>query len=132
MTEDLTERQKQVKEFFIKERKHWNEELYGSLLRLDPDFLEAWINFFTAPIKKKEALSQKVREFIYIAIDAATTHLYEPGTRRHIRNALSLGATKEELVEVLEIVTGLGIHSVTMGMPILEEELKKSEADAKK
>lgn len=130
--EKLTERQKQVKEWFIKERKYWNEELYGSFLRVDPDFLEAWVNFFTAPFKKKEALSPKVREFIYIAIDASTTHLYEPGTRQHIRNALSLGATKEEIAEVLEIISGLGIHSAVMGMPILEQELKNFKAAPKK
>ena len=129
MTEELTERQEQVKEWFIKERKYWNEELYGSLLRADPDFLESWVNFFIAPFKKKEVLPPKVREFIYIAVDASATHLYEPGTRQHIQNALNLGATKEELLEVLEILTGLGIHSLIMDLPILEQELKRFKAD---
>ena len=47
-------------------------------------------------------------------IDAATTHLYEPGLRQHIRNALRYGATKEEIMEVLELVSVLGIHACTL------------------
>ena len=122
MGEELTERQKEVKQWFIKERQYWSEDLYGSILRMDPDFVVSCVNFVVSQWKNK-ALSPKIREFIYIAIDASTTHLYELGTRQHIRNALKLGATKEELTEVLELITGLGIHSVIMGMPILEEEL---------
>jgi alkylhydroperoxidase/carboxymuconolactone decarboxylase family protein YurZ len=60
--------------------------------------------------------------FIYIAIDAATTHLYEPGLRIHIRNALKHGATKEEILEVYELVSVLGMHTITMGLPALLQE----------
>lgn len=124
-TRELTERQKQVKEWFLKERGFWSDELYGSQLRMDPDFLEAFVKFITSPWKDKGVLLPKVREFLYIAIDAATTHLHESGTRQHMRNALKFGATREELIEVLECLTALGLHSVTMGMPILAEELKR-------
>ena len=64
-----------------------------------------------------------MKELIYIAIDAATTHLYEPGLRQHMRNALNYGATKEEIMEVLELVSVLGIHACTLGVPVLIEEL---------
>ncbi|MFC2067254.1 carboxymuconolactone decarboxylase family protein [Chloroflexota bacterium] len=121
-SKELTKRQAQVKEMFLRERKWWDKS-YDPFLRTDPDFLEAFVNFVTVPLKKG-VLEPKVIEFIYIAIDAATTHLHEYGTRLHIRNALKLGATKEELVEVLELLPGLGIHSVLMGLPILEEELE--------
>jgi alkylhydroperoxidase/carboxymuconolactone decarboxylase family protein YurZ len=46
--------------------------------------------------------------------------------RQHIRNALKQGATKEELLEVFELISGLGVLTCTVGMPILEEELKKA------
>ena len=72
---------------------------------------------------KKGPLEPNFKEPIYIAIDAATTHLYEPGLRQHIRNALRYGVTKEELMEVLELVSVLGIHACTMGVPALMEEL---------
>ena len=76
---------------------------------------------------KKGVLPPKIKELIYIAIDAATTHLYEPGLRQHIQNALKYGATKEEIMEVFELVSVLGIHTCTMGVPILVEEVKKFE-----
>jgi len=46
-------------------------------------------------------LEDKTKELILIAINAATTHLYGPGVRRHIQNALKLGATREEILQVI-------------------------------
>ncbi len=63
---------------------------------------------------------------VYIAMDIATTHLYLPGARIHMANALKHGATREELMEVLQIVSVLGIHSMTEGLPILVEELNRA------
>ncbi len=124
MSEELSERQKQLKEKFIKERGYWSEGIWGQVLSLDPDFFEAYLNFSAVPWKTG-VLPPKIKELIYIAIDASTTHLYEPGLRQHISNALKYGATKEEIMEVLELTSVLGIHTCTMGVPILAEELKK-------
>jgi len=126
MSEELSGRQKQLKERFIAERGYWSEGLWDQVLRLDVDFFEAYLNFSAVPWKKG-VLPPKIKELIYTAIDAATTHLYEPGLRQHISNALKYGATKEEIMEVFELVSVLGIHTCTMGVPILMEELKKSE-----
>lgn len=125
MSEELSERQKQLKENFIKERGYWSEGIWGEVLRLDPDFFEAYLNFSAVPWRKG-VLPPKIKELIYTAIDASTTHLYEPGLRQHISNALKYGATKEEIMEVFELVSVLGIHTCTMGVPILVEELKKA------
>ncbi len=125
MSEELSERQKQLKESFIKERGYWSEGIWGEVLRLDPDFFEAYLNFSAVPWRKG-VLPPKIKELIYTAIDASTTHLYEPGLRQHISNALKYGATKEEIMEVFELVSVLGIHTCTMGVPILVEELKKA------
>lgn len=89
-----------------------------------PEFMEAYLAFRSVP-HRKGPLPKKVKEFILIAINAATTHLYAPGTRRHIQNALRLGATRDELLEVIQLVTIMGIHSMNMALPILAEELAK-------
>ena len=125
MSEELSERQKQLKEKFIKERGYWSEGIWDQVLRLDPDFFEAYLNFSSVPWKTG-VLPPKIKELIYVAIDASTTHLYEPGLRQHIANALKYGATKEEIMEVFELVSVLGIHTCTMGVPILAEELEKT------
>jgi alkylhydroperoxidase/carboxymuconolactone decarboxylase family protein YurZ len=71
---------------------------------------------------KKSGLDALTWEFISIAVDASCTHMYAPGTRRHIRKALELGATTDQVMAVLEGVAVLGLHSVAMGAPILQEE----------
>jgi alkylhydroperoxidase/carboxymuconolactone decarboxylase family protein YurZ len=74
-------------------------------------------------------LEPKVVEFLAIAVDASCTHMYAPGTRRHIRKALELGATKEEIAAVLQAVSVLGIHSSSLGAPILLDELAALEQE---
>ena len=118
--EPLDERQVALKEAFTKNRGYWAPFLDG-LLQLSPDFFEAYLNFSSVPWLTG-TLEPKVKEFIYIAVDGATTHLHEPGLRQHIRNAIGHGATKEELMEVLELVTPLGVHTVTESVPILMKE----------
>ena len=41
-------------------------------------------------------MSAKDVELLSIAFDGSVTHMYAPGTRRHIKGALKLGATMEE------------------------------------
>jgi len=123
MSGQLTPRQKALKEKFLAERGYWKEELFGAILKLDPDYFEAYLSLSAAPWKNG-VLPPKIKELIYIAIDASTTHLYEPGLRQHIQNALKYGATKAEIMEVLELTSVLGIHTMTVGVPVLVEELK--------
>ena len=62
-------------------------------------------------------------------VNAACTHMYEPGVRRHIRGALDQGATKEEIMTVLQLVTAIGIQSCSLGAQILLEELAARDGD---
>lgn len=101
----------------------WNP-LWDTMRSWDPEFIEAYLNFRSVP-HRKGPLSQKTKEFILIAINAATTHMYGPGVRRHMQNALRLGATREELLEVIQLTTIMGIHSINLAVPILAEELTK-------
>jgi alkylhydroperoxidase/carboxymuconolactone decarboxylase family protein YurZ len=123
---ELTSEQKELRDEFIAARGFWNA-FWDGLLTLDPEFFKAYLAFSGVPWQSGP-LEPKVKELIYIAIDAATTHLYEPGLRQHIRNALNHGATKEEIMEVLELVSVLGIHACTLGVPVLMEELEAAGA----
>jgi alkylhydroperoxidase/carboxymuconolactone decarboxylase family protein YurZ len=80
------------------------------------------LNFSSIPCETG-VLEPKVKELIYVAIDASTTHLYEPGLRQHVRNAIRYGASKEEIMEVYELTSVLGIHTCTLGVPVLLDEL---------
>jgi alkylhydroperoxidase/carboxymuconolactone decarboxylase family protein YurZ len=119
----LTARQEEIKTEFIRVRGVWNDTWEG-VLRLDPEFLQAYLDFSAVPWRKNH-LGDKVKEFIYIAIDANATHLYLPGVRQHIRAALKLGATPQEIMEVLELAATLGIHAMNIGVPILVQVLEE-------
>ena len=51
--------------------------------------------------------------------------MYAPGTRRHIQTALKLGATMEEIMEVLKICVSQGMQESNLGIAILAEELER-------
>jgi alkylhydroperoxidase/carboxymuconolactone decarboxylase family protein YurZ len=121
----LTPRQEKMKADFIANRGYWSD-MWDGVLALSPDYFEAYLEFSSVPWKTG-TLEPKVREFVYIAIDAATTHLYEPGTKIHMENALRHGATPEEIMEVLALTSVLGIHTIAVGLPALLDELKKAE-----
>lgn len=115
-----------LKEDFFAARGYWNE-FWDGLLALDPDFFSAYLRFSSVPWTTG-TLPPKVKELIYVAIDASTTHLYLPGLRQHIRNAIRHGATRAEIMEVFELASVLGIHSCTEGVPLLLEEIAAADA----
>ncbi|GAB3473570.1 carboxymuconolactone decarboxylase family protein [Nocardiopsis coralliicola] len=119
----LDERRQQVKDDFIRIRGTWSPAWDG-ILRIDPDFLESYLRFSTVAVRKGH-LDPVVREFVFIAADAAATHLYTPGIRQHVRAALELGATEAEIMEVIELTSTLGIHAANIGVPILLEVLEE-------
>lgn len=121
---DLDARRQKLKDDFIAARGYWSE-LWDGVLQLSPEFFEAYSVFSSVPWKHG-TLPPKIKELIYVAIDASTTHLYNRGTRIHIANALKQGATRDEVMEVLQIVSVLGIHTMSTGLPILIDELRKS------
>jgi alkylhydroperoxidase/carboxymuconolactone decarboxylase family protein YurZ len=127
MTDDQERRKDEIRRRTIETRGYWNPG-WDAMLELSPEFTAAYVEFSGIPWTQG-VLEPKVKELIYIAIDASTTHLHLPGLRNHIAAALRAGATKEEIIEVLQLTSVLGIHTSTMGMPILAEELTRFEAD---
>ena len=84
----------------------WNTA-WDPFFNLDPLWTD---QFFAAVggIYDGKTLQPKFVELLSIALDASVTHMYAPGTRRHIKGALALGATMEEIMETLKIATSFG------------------------
>lgn len=98
-----------------------------TLLRLSPEGFEAFFEVSSLPWKSGQ-LSARLKELMYIAIDASTTHLHHEGLRFHIQNALSIGATKEEIAEVILLAAEQGRNSIEMGLAALTELLPDNPA----
>lgn len=121
---ELTQRQQEIKKEFIDVRGTWSES-WEAILALSPEFLAGYLSLSSVPWKKNK-LEDKVKEFIYIAVDSAATHMYLPGVRQHVRAALRLGATSAEIMEVVELASTLGVHAMNVGIPILCEVLDEA------
>ena len=99
----------------------WNPN-WDPIYDVDPDWTERVMAMGLKPMLAG-VLEPKVIELIAIAVDASCTHMYGPGVRRHIRKALQLGATQQEIAAVLQLTSVLGIHTMSLGAPILLEEV---------
>ena len=99
----------------------WNPA-WDAFYELDPLWTERFIAMGTTPLARR-VLDPKTVELIAIAVDASCTHMYAPGVDRHIREALALGVTPEEIMAVLEMTSVLGIHSMSLGVPLLRDAL---------
>ena len=117
----LNDYQERLKEQFTQTRGYWHD-FWNEMLELDPEMFAAYTEFSSVPWRTG-TLTPAEKELIYISYDIAATHLYVPGTKLHIRNALNRGATVGQILEVMEISSVIGIHAVTTAVPILVEEL---------
>ena len=100
----------------------WNTA-WDPFFELDP----VWTEEFMATaisIYGSGLFTPKEVELLSIAFDASYTHMYAPGTRRHIKGALKAGATMEEIMEVLKLCVVQGMQACNLGVPILAEELE--------
>lgn len=114
---ELTPEQRRVKERFIAANGRWNEGL-EELVGIDPGFLDAIRDYLAHPWTSGP-LDDRERALVYVALHAAPTTLDTASVREYVGRALDHGATVEELAEVVEIVFIIGIHSVTIGVPVL-------------
>ena len=93
----------------------WDPAL-ATLREWDPAWAEACVKMTTNPWTSG-VLPHKFIELVSVALNAACTNLNPDGTRRHIRGALEAGATREEILFVLECVALMSIHSCSLGAP---------------
>lgn len=99
----------------------WDDSARRRLREWDPDWAEAWSRIAANPWTSG-VLPRKLVELIAIGLNAACTNMNADGTRRHIRAALSEGASREEIVLVLKCAAVMSIHSCSLGAPILLQE----------
>jgi alkylhydroperoxidase/carboxymuconolactone decarboxylase family protein YurZ len=107
----------------MREIGQWNPA-WDSFFELDPVWTDQYFAS-TIFVYQSGLFSTKEVELMSIAFDASYTHMYAPGTRRHIKGALKAGATMEEIMEVLKLCVAQGMQSCNLGIPILAEELQR-------
>ena len=102
----------------------WNAA-WDPFYALDPAWTDA-VMACGATVYAGGVFEPKIAELLSIALDASITHMYAPGTRRHIKAALAHGATIDEIMDVLKLCVAQGVQAFNMGIPILDEELSRT------
>lgn len=108
---------------------HWNND-WDAMAALSPDWTEQFMRMVSIPLNSP-ALDARTFELVCIAIDASVTHMFAPGTRRHIRRALDLGVSTEEIMAVLQLTATLGLHTMSLAAPLLQQELRERQASVR-
>jgi alkylhydroperoxidase/carboxymuconolactone decarboxylase family protein YurZ len=116
----LTPKQETFKQNYIAARGYW-VPFNDGLLRHSPEWLSAYLAYAENPAKEGP-LSARMRELIYVAVDASTTHMFLEGLEIHIGLAFKAGCSVSELIEVMQIATLQGLDSIVTGLDILAEE----------
>jgi alkylhydroperoxidase/carboxymuconolactone decarboxylase family protein YurZ len=102
----------------------WNTA-WNPFVELDPTWTDQFMATGAA-IYTSGVFTPKEVELLSIALDANITHMYAPGTLRHIKTALAVGASVDEIMEVLKLCVVNGVQACNLGVPILAEELAKT------
>lgn len=98
--------------------------LWETLYLWDAQYLESFLSMATE-VWRNNILPALWIELLCIAGDAAITHLWAPGIKRHMHAALTVGATPLQILEVLKLVSLQGIQSCELGSSILDEVLSE-------
>jgi len=101
----------------------WNQA-WDPFFAIDPVWTDQ-IMAAGAGIYANKLFTPKEVELLSIAFDASFTHMYAPGTRRHIKGALAAGASIEEIFEVLKICVSQGLETVNLAAPLLSAALAR-------
>ena len=119
--DELSDEQKDIKALFVQDGKDFWTDGLDEALKLDPEGAKAFGNWNRAALSN-ECLSQKDKELLWIALYASPTTCYVPGIKEHMKKAMDLGASHEEIISVLELISVIAVHSLTVSAPILKKQ----------
>lgn len=125
----LDQEQMKLKERFVDQKGYWSP-FHNILLDNDKHFFESYSAYAAHPLES-DLLHPKLREFILIALNSSTTHVYTAGIRIHIRQALKCGATFEEIMEVFKLAAAQGANTFYAALPVLNKLFPQKSNDNK-
>ena len=95
----------------------------AELHRLDPAFAEVTEALVAHPYEHG-VLTAPVRALVVLAVESVIPEADRPRIERTIDAALTAGATPDEVLCTLEIACSIGLHTVSVGLPVLVEEME--------
>lgn len=93
------------------------------LYSLDPAFAAAAEELFGHPYTAG-CLEPRIRALVVLAVESVIPEADEPRIAAAVDGALADGATAHEVLCTLEIACSIGLHAVSVGLPILLAEME--------
>jgi alkylhydroperoxidase/carboxymuconolactone decarboxylase family protein YurZ len=106
----------------------WDEGA-AAAIRSDPEFFARFLAWAGAA-RVSGVLSPRVVALVAIAANASVTHRDRAAMTREIRGALALRVTPAEILEVCNMTSGVSVHSLTVGVPIIAELMREDLSQA--
>lgn len=100
---------------YVGDSRYWKQfetvlpDFLPALLAHSPAAFEGFFNYCMLPWTDR-TLSSRTMELISLAVDACPPHRFGPGFRLHLENALSLGVSRRQIEETLDIAAVSGDH----------------------
>lgn len=91
---------------------------WEALVERDPDFADAYSRYLEATVDSG-VLEPRIRELLLLAHDATVTVLDGEGVALRVERALEAGASEREVLDVLELLALITVHSLTTGLPLV-------------
>lgn len=126
--DDLREITRKTAEMLFGPHKEDEKSSGGSAYALwrefDPELAKHISMFYTGRLYAREVISQKQRELCAVA--SLTTLGMATELEAHIKAAMNVGATREEVAEVIfQMVTYAGVPRMIEGLRVLHDVLQK-------
>jgi len=100
----------------------WDPDI-ESAMRADPGYYEAYLGLAAVPRTMSRAITPRQAALVSLSANACVTHMDRSALRRDVASALHYGATPGEIKEVCAIISGIGVHALSLGVPALAEIL---------
>ncbi|SAK98272.1 carboxymuconolactone decarboxylase [Caballeronia calidae] len=94
-------------------------------LRRNAPTLHAAASNFWDMAFRPSALSPRMKELVLVALHGTVTALDSEAVHRHVRRALSAGASPLDVIDVLTTIVSAANHALYFAMPVLIGELKE-------
>jgi len=109
----------------IKAKRTWLLNFHKLLLKNDPEMLGKWDDLYSAGKFKERFITAREKELVDLAISAIMK--WKPGLEIHIKKALDMGITEEEISEIFSLsAMSAGIPCMMFASDVYEEMKKNN------
>ena len=84
------------------------------------------VDGFWAAVYAGPHLTLRMKELVMVALHAASSALNAEALARHVKRALAAGASETDVLDVLVTIIPLANHPLYIGIPVLQDELRKA------